>query len=473
MHEPHREQSTTRRAVTAFAAAFLLAPLAVGAGARKTDPILRKASGVTEEDVKRASAVKSLTLFDCYALAVYRTERLAIEGEGAIQADARKLAAISMWLPKIYARGQVLWPKANYSSQSPKDTISLYARQNIFSGLSEYGQIRSSFKEAKAREYRVRYAAGELLVDVASSYYTVLRIEHSLRINGQILASYRETLAELRRRAAIGRSRQSEVLRTEAQIFKLEADVTSLKKALDQARLALSTLAGLGDSFALAEPAPPPDRPFDPANAVLIADSRWDVKAAAEAVKASNAGLTAAWGGFLPTAYLEGTWFLYQQKIKQPKSTTINTSSFTTSKKRDYYLSLGVEVPIFDGLATPARIKEASSLKRQAELALQNTKRLAVKDIIDAYQAWESSGKEVAAYKKALTSAEQSYRIVAEEYRMRLVTLLDLISSLMSLQTARNDYEGALLQHHLDRIRLGAALNEFTGEDISRLRDMK
>jgi hypothetical protein len=58
----------------------------------------------------------------------------------------------------------------------------------------------------------------------------------------------------------------------------------------------------------------------------------------------------------------------------------------------------------------------------------------------------------------------------ADEYRLNLVTILDVITSLQSLQDDRNDYEKTILQHKLNRIQLGIAINEFTGKNINLLK---
>ena len=59
---------------------------------------------------------------------------------------------------------------------------------------------------------------------------------------------------------------------------------------------------------------------------------------------------------------------------------------------------------------------------------------------------------------------------MSNEYRLNQVTILDVLTSLTNLQTVRDDYERVLLQLKLNRVRLGIAVNEFTGEKIKILR---
>ncbi len=178
-------------------------------------------------------------------------------------------------------------------------------------------------------------------------------------------------------------------------------------------------------------------------------DRRWDVKAAIEQLESARAGARAAWGGHLPSAYVEGSYYLYQQEISGQDASSVQA--------RDYIVSLGAELPLFSGGITAAKVKEAESIERAAGLALSRTLRFAAQDITDSYQRWENSKKEVEALKKVRESVEESNRMVMDEYRMRLVPVLDVLVSITALQSARDDYARAQFQNKLDYIRLEVA----------------
>jgi outer membrane protein len=131
---------------------------------------------------------------------------------------------------------------------------------------------------------------------------------------------------------------------------------------------------------------------------------------------------------------------------------------------------VGAELPIFSGGVVSARIRETESALRQAGLRLGNARRLAAQDIIDSYQSWETSAQEVEAYRRALLAARENYQATLGDYRYNLVTVLDVITSLTSLQGAQDDYDRVLLQHRLNRVRLGIATGEFSGDGVRVLR---
>lgn len=444
----------------ALAAGLSAADKDAGKLADGTAELLREATGVTDEDASRASARKSMSLFDAYALSVTATERLAIQGEAALQADAMKQQAFGAFLPYVSLRGTKVFPenKSTAAGFAPKSGLYLYARQSLLTGLNEWSNFKGSAAEKRLRRYQLHYQAGQLLYEVSYNFYRVIQLETGLKNQDQVLNLYRKTLAELRRRVGVGRSRQSEVLRTNAQVYRLEAQIKSMRSDLAGARLILSSLTGLPPGFGAVDygSLPEPSYSFDEAKKAL--GKRWDILAARESVAMADARLLAAWGGHLPSLYLEGQYRLYQ---------------YNKTPGRDYYAAVGAELPLFSGFITAARIKEAESLKRQADLTLAGTRRLAEEEILDAWQSWESSKQEREAFNRALVSAEENYRVTMEEYRLNLVTILDVLVSLTTLQGAKDDYDRAELQYRLERIRLGVAVNEFSGKGIVLLRNLK
>lgn len=439
--------------------------------------LLRAVTGITDDDVRTATAAGRKSLFDAYALAVYRTERLAIEGENSVQSQARKEQNINLFLPRLSIRGTLPWPMANtkkYLYPSQMAMITLYARQPIMTGLNEAAQIKSSVSDVKLSKMELYNSAGSLLMDVALAYYAALQVEDSLKNNEQILDLYRKTLVEINRRVSIGRSRQSELLRTNAQVFKLEADIKSLRNNLSHARINLANLTGMENEFSLSDTTSIGEPEYSLDDARKLAEQRWDVRSAKERIELARAGMLAAYGSHLPSAYVEGSYVLYHQKTPVAASQYLNPSSLYTSPKWSKYgnglsIGFGFEIPILGDDITFAKVRGAHSVMRQAEMGHSQALRMGRQDIIDAYQTWNSSKKELEAFRKALASAEENYRVVTAEYRLNLVTILDVLTTLTSLQVARDDHERALLQCKLNRVRLGIAANEFSGDNVRKL----
>ncbi|PKL35191.1 MAG: hypothetical protein CVV44_22715 [Spirochaetae bacterium HGW-Spirochaetae-1] len=431
--------------------AFLLTGSIMG-----TAEVINEVSGISADDIKIASVKTELTLFDVYALAVHNSQQLPAAREILLQARSRKHQAIGSVLPRISIKGNVIFLEPdNQSSSTQQTSISLYARQPIITGLDEITAFKNARYESAIARYELANSAGALLDSTAYCFFHILQLEKSLKNSNEIRDLYLKTMQELNRRVLVGKSRRSDLLRTSEKIYRIEATIRALESELMRCRLELHALAGIPVDAVLIEgsdlhdPAEIPD-PINP-----LVENRWDIKAEIERVKLAQANIWASAGGQFPSVYLEGAYRLYQESP--------NSGS-------EYYGALGFEIPLLAG-EVPGRVEERFSIKRQAELNLAAKRKDAEREIRDSFQAWKGSLAETESYRKALDASERNHEVIMNEYRLNLVTILDVLTTLESLQNARNDYARIVLQHRLDRIRCGIAVNELSGRGISILKN--
>jgi outer membrane protein len=420
------------------------------------------AAGIGYADCAEASRREAPGLFELYALAVHNTEKMKIEAENVIQARERRNQALGSFLPRVSLRASKLLPKRNDTESSFATTrtgVFLYARQPVMTGLDEWAGYKASGPDIRANYYGARSAATRLLYDVAYAYFRILQIEKGLASREEIVKLYGKNLQELNKRVWLGKSRQSDALLTRSQMHKVEADILSLKDELERARLDLVTLTGVPIGGRKLSGIGTISRPEGPGERLAASiEGRWDVKAAAEQVDLSEARLLAAVGGHFPSLYIEGGYRLYQPE--------------TIRRGLDYYVGLGAELPLFSGLIVSSKVNEMESALRQSRLRLREVRRIARQDVLDAWQSWDTSEQEVRAYAKALETAEENYRVVLRDYNLSLVTVLEVITALKTLQEAREDHVNTVLQNALNRVRLGIAVNEFAGSGVRALKTL-
>ncbi|MCL2156282.1 MAG: TolC family protein [Leptospirales bacterium] len=402
-------------------------------------------SGITDDDIANAkNNLQSLSLFDAFALTVYNTEDLKIGSESYFQAIEKKRQAFGNFLPYLSFQGNYVLPtsikgSAPASSSGTSTGISLYGRQNIMTGLSEWGDYSLAGKDMELSKMQLSAMTSSLLFDVSTAYYSILSLQDLYKTNNEILSLYKQTRAEIARRTAIGRSKPSDLSRIDTQIYQLEAQIKDIETNLNSSKLSLSVLTGidsflLKDTFAFSEI---PDV-MEKADELLLV--RPDVKFASIMLEKADISHSAAMGGHLPNIYAQGAYSIYSR-----------------GPGNDYYIGLGAELPIFEGGSTQAKIREADSQKKAAELNLTKVKKDAKQDIIDSAMLVNSSKSQYDAYQKAYDSAQKTYKAVMADYAKDRVTILDVLSSLTSLQSAKNDFERISLTRKLYRIKLGIA----------------
>lgn len=436
-----------------FTPVFSLLPLY---SAEKIDTLIKDSCGITESDIAKASEKKELRLIDFYSLSVKYTERMLIEGENYIQSDARRDQAIGAFLPKISLRARKYYPEATSALSSNQSSVYFNLRQPIITGLDEISYLKRSKYEINLSKNRLSYNAGVLLSDVSHLFYRVIQLDDALKNKKEMMDLYQKTANELRRRVYLGKSRESELLRINSQIYKLKAEFDSLTNESERAKLNLKSIAGINRDISVCEGVILPDSDFSEDKLNEVINKRWDMLTAKDELEIAKTKLMAAWGGHLPAIYVEASYAVYQ-KYKP---------------SNDFNAFVGAEIPIFSGGITQARIREAESQKRQAELKISQTRRSAEQEIIDAYRTWKSSKDELKGFELALKSAEDNYRSIMREYALNLVTIIDVFNVLTTLQSARDDYDRTVIQNKLSRIRLGIAVNEFSGKGMAVLRNV-
>jgi len=417
---------------------------------------LREATGIRTEQVQAAASKKQIGLLDAYALAVERTERLAVSYENLEQAKSQSEQATGAYLPHLSLNSSKgFWAPHQGSSGV---SILLHANQPILTGLNEISALKGAKSLAKQRGFELRYDAQRLLLDVAKAYYTVLQLQESL-INEQSSHDLAQKMLNAQKVfRAQGRIRSSDVLSSETELARSEADLTSIQDQLDQAREQLVYLTGLSEEQTLLaeETKAFPEDKTELASFLKQVGHRPDVEAARENLNVVKAELLAAEGGYAPTLSAQGDYILQRQG-----------TNATGNPKWDAFLS--ASLPIFTGGQTEGRVREAKSKVRQAELQIRQTLRSAEEEIRQSFTAYHNALKQDVAYQKALAAAEKSHQAQEADYRLHLTNIVEYLQSLTDLEQARLNAAKSRYQWRIQRVWLGVAAGQLPKTDTSAL----
>ncbi len=427
------------------------APVVMGDG--KIEGSLEDITGVTTSDVEKASQQKEMGFWDVYTLAVERTERLGTKAEDIEQAQGQEQQAIASVLPQISLKAEKDWQSGSYIygapntfASPPGSSLYLSGTENIFTGLDQVAALQGAGALKNQNQHLLRQEGRDLLLSLARSFYSVLQLENSLQSKQETEKLNEQILKQEQDWRAVGRSRNSDVLTTEAQLAQLKGDMEALHSQISIARDNFVILSGLDTNQVLKseEPLPTPP-PYSFAEAVAKVDSRSDVLAAKAGVELAEASLLQAHGQHLPTLSVGGKYYLEQEG---------------GGGTPDWNVSLLASLPLFEGGGILAAERVAASKKRQAEFQYSLARRQALQDIRGAYSALATSLREVDAYGKALDAAQKEYDAVAKDRKLALNTNLDVLQSLTQLQTAQNNYNVAHYQTLINSIWLGVATGE-------------
>jgi len=370
-----------------------------------------------------ADITEFLTLTDCYKLALKQSELIAIDAEQIKIAQAHFLEVFGTIMPQVsFSQAETRNQHSSTSADKTNEAKFIF-RQDLFSGFKEFAGMKSSNFE-KSQRQNEKYRAEQLLfVDVSDAFYLLLETQHDLSVLKTIEFALADRVQDLKSRQDIGKSRVSEIVTTEYQLYNLEAEIQRERNQELLVRQLLEFLIG---------------RPFDKiaeskfdlnikleSQYLAEASFRPDVQASYYAWKSDQEKIAVARSGFLPQVSLETDYFTHR-------------SSAPVNSKWEALLS--VDIPIFEGTTTYGQVKEARAVARQSGLLYSRLGRIAIQDIHDAYINMQISIARKKTLGKALKSAELSYHLQTQDYKLNVVNNLDVLTAIQNLADVRRSY---------------------------------
>ncbi len=120
-------------------------------------------------------------------------------------------------------------------------------------------------------------------------------------------------------------------------------------------------------------------------------------------------------------------------------------------------VQLVLSIPIYSGGVFQSRVREADSQRTQAELGASQIRRQAEQEIRSVYQSVGFDRAQLSALETATDAARKNYEAQLRDYRLGLVTNLDVLQALTTYQENLRALDRARYATKLDYIRLQAA----------------
>ena len=389
-------------------------------------------------------------LAQCYAWAKIQSENLHMQEEQIEQIRQQYRQILGAILPNVgyaYSAKYMDTSGANGSFgpffESPQPQANVTISQLLFSGFKELAGMKSFKQQEKAGQLQLERAYALLYQDVSNAFYLVVNLESQLAdVNAAINLS-ESRIVELRNWEDLGKSRHSEVVLVESQKAAYEAQAEGLKGQIDVARDLLSFLTGQDlDKTRLVDKLERV-RNLDAEELVLgLAATRSDVRSLHETAESQRSQIRIAQSGWYPNATASGDYYNYRIPFYRPIH---------------WDAAININLPLYSGGSVVASIKQAESQLSQAQYNLELGLRQARSQIHSAYATLRSSVAQAAAAEKSFQKAEESYKLQVKEYRLGLVSNLDVLTALAALLNAKQTYDQTVIQSKLNLLLLKVA----------------
>ena len=383
-----------------------------------------------------APGTPPLTLAEAVRLALARNRAIGRAESEVNVAQAAVDATFSAVLPRLSLLGEYTRnsEEAAFGSGDDRRVIlpaddwnyRLALSQPVYAGNRERRALQQARLAVVTARQGAAGTADQVLVAVVSDYLAAIEGEALLAVERRNLA-----LAEGRRRLAqdlfeAGETTRVEPLRAESDVKAAERRIALAEQdrqnAFSRLRLSLA-LDEPAELPAVANPGPlfPPLPPAD----VLLREAvarRPEVLQDETALEVARLEVAKQRGAYLPVVTADGGY------LKQRSAFPSDTYGF---------LSLNVNVPLYQGGEVTARVAIARERQQQAELQLAETRQAVREQVRRALVARATAGQSLVLAREQLAAAEAEHAQAFELYQAQESTSLDLEAAETSLALAR------------------------------------
>ena len=377
--------------------------------------------------------IRVLTLNEAFARALSANPSVGIAREDVEIAETRRALTRSFILPRISAGGDFTrnseqaafgsGPDARVLLPSNDWGYRLTLRQPVFAGFRDLRAYEQARLAITAEREGVAETENVTLLQVGADYLALSEAEALITVEQRNLELARRRMRQATDFYEVGEVTRVDVLRGEAGIKAAERQLVIAQAARDAAGSRLRTELALDEEI---RGVPPGDfLPSLPAEAELLrraADASPLVRQARLGVQIAELEVKKQRGAYMPTLFLDGAWL--RQK-----------SSFPSDNYG--FIALNLDVPLFTGGETRARVREAERQVEQARLRADDAQRGIQEEVRRALLDVKTARTLLGLAREELNAAEQEHAETFELYRAQEATALDLETAETALAQAQ------------------------------------
>jgi outer membrane protein TolC len=426
----------------ALPAALALATVMPGADAQTMDAAGQPAPpAITLEDaIRRAQAVDH-----GYVSA------LAEKG----MADAQKTIARSDLLPNVDYHNQALYtaPQKPYAAVDTKtgsssvnpvfianNSVREYVSQGVVTetvGLGRVSELRRAGAEAAAAKARLEIARRGLVATVIGDFYTLLATEQKARVAQDALDEANRFSKLTGQLEAGGEVAHADTIKARLQQQQREREQQDTQLDAERARLDLAVLLFADPTTPYTLSADLEHPPALAAKADLEATAKSsspDVRAAFASLRAADLGVTSSRAAYLPDLALA-----YSYGIDSDHFTATNADGI---RNLGYSAQATLDIPVWDWLATHAKVKQSELQRDVAKADLTVAQRRVIAQFQEFYNEADVASRQTTSLQHSVDDAKEALRLTTLRYSNgegAILEVVDAQNTLVGAQTALAD----------------------------------
>lgn len=317
-------------------------------------------------------------------------------------------------------------------------SYSLSGQWTVWNGNRNINTIKLDQLSEEQAELSTQETANSIQERIAQIYAQILYLDESVKVSEQTLETSLKNEERGQEMVSVGKMSKADLAQLSAQRANDEYAIVEAKSQLMNYKLQLKQLLEITDEeqFDVAIPTIGDDLVLAeiPALQTVYEQAlmtRPEIERSQLAIKSSGINVSLAKAGWMPSVNLTGG-----------VTTSTNSLSGTgwgaqMKSNMNSSLGLGVTMPIYDGRSTKTSVNKAKIQQLQTQLDLQDQQKTLYSDIQQYWlNAWTNQQKYQAA-KSSVESAQQSYDLLSEQFRLGLKNIVELMTGKDKLLSAQ------------------------------------
>lgn len=386
----------------------------------------------------------AVTLGESFNSALLNNQADNINESRLKQSFENKNIGEGSYLPTLSLRGTYL-KQENFEDQK---TLGLNLTTSLYNGGRDSRSIENAETGILIAKNQKQLDRVNLYMEVVESYYTYLLNANDIKNLELLKKQSQERADEIRKRVAIGRSRRGELLQAEAQLASVDAEMSAGMGLLKQSEARLTILTGLNKSqlAGVKMESSPPAKTLE--QYLSLALSREDIQNKELSIKQIDNEVNISKSYYLPKLDLLSNWYALKE------------GGSTASRDSNWDVGLNLIIPLYEAGVSQAKVRESVERKQSANYQLMDYKKSVTINVTSRYEVFDRYSDQIKAFELALEKAKRSYEETVKDYRLGLVSNLDVLSSLNQYLASKRNSEKTRIQALLNQKLLEASAGD-------------
>ncbi|MCU7492701.1 MAG: TolC family protein [Ignavibacteria bacterium] len=413
---------------------------------------------------------QKLSLQQSIELGLKNSKDLRISQSKATTAESKVTEANSQLLPQLkFAAGytrlssvppfQVSIPGAPFPIKISDVILNNYnirfsLQQPLFTGLRLTSLKSAAELNSKAAETDYSKDVNEASFKIQSSFWQLYKAEEMLNLLNETLLQNERHLQDTKNNLENGLVTQNDVLKLEVVYSNTKLQQIEAQNNLDIAKMSFNQALGLPLNSQTAIDAGTIDTSITGYRFEDILkeakENRGELKSMEYRLEASGEGIRAARSGWFPSVYLSANYYYNRpnQRYQPPIDVFKNT----------WDLGVTLNWDIWNWGLTSSQTSQAEETRVQAEASLSQLNDAVELEVYSNYLTYERSSEKISVSRQSVLQAKENYRIINDKYNAQLATSTDLIDAETAVLQAETNYNNALVDYEIAKIRLEKSL---------------